>query len=208
MKISVRLLLLVIVVLASLGLNACSGVQAAQGSGLGLNALSSTDVVSTVSVSSNDILLGTATPDASGISGGTETPDVSVTETHAASETHTANELVGVITAMDATTVTIDGVVYNLATFSEVKGSLKVGDTVKLEFITNADGTLTVREIQISTATTNENGNENSNGSMNENGNSNSNENGSSNSNGNSNENVIEHHATNVPPQGSGTSVP
>lgn len=207
MKISVRLFLLSVVALAALALNACSGAQAAPGSssGIGLNDLSSTDVVSTASVNSNDVLLGTATPDVSGTPSSAETPSVS--------ETHTANELVGVVTAMDATTITINGVVYNLADLPSFAGTLKVGDTVKLEFITNADGTITVREIKISSGSDsisnsndnnsndhspdiNDNGNSNDSNSndhspdVNGNGNSNSHDDNSNDShNGNSNEN-------------------
>jgi len=180
MKISVRLLLSV-VFLAALALNACSGAQAAPGFGNGLNALSSTDVVSTASVNSNDVLLDTATPDALDMPSGTEPPSVS--------ETPNANEVVGVVTAMDLTTITVDGVVYNIAAFSEIKGAINVGDTVKLEFITNADGTLRVREVKVSSGDINENGNSNENGNDNGNINSNENENGNVNSNENSNGN-------------------
>ncbi len=56
----------------------------------------------------------------------------------------------GTITALDASTVTVDGVVFNLSDSSEVNGSLQVGDAVKVEFITNPDGTLTIREIELS----------------------------------------------------------
>ncbi|MBI2757281.1 MAG: hypothetical protein HYX49_01225 [Chloroflexi bacterium] len=128
---------------------------------------------------------------------GTETPDVSstpdVSGTPQVGETPNPNEVVGLITAMDATTITIDGVVYNLAAFSKIDGSIQVGDTVKLEFITNADGTLTVREVNVASGDSNDNGNVNGNVNSNENGNgngnSNDNGNGNSNDNGNGNDN-------------------
>lgn len=79
-----------------------------------------------------------------------ETPESG--ETPEATETpddQDDNEVVGVVTAIDATTITVDGVVYYLADFTEIEDAIQVGDTVKLEFVVNPDGTLTVREIQI-----------------------------------------------------------
>jgi len=155
MKISVRLLLLSVVVLAALALNACSGVQAAQGSQdsgfeSGLNDLSLTSVPLTASVNFNSTVLETATPDVSGTPSNAETPDVSK-ETPSVSETPDAqHELVGMVTAMDAITITINGVVYKLADLPAFAATLKVGDKVKVKFITNADGSITVREINIS----------------------------------------------------------
>lgn len=80
----------------------------------------------------------------------TETPEVG--ETPEATETpddQDENEVVGVVTAIDATTITIDGVVYNLADFTKIEGTIQVGDVVKLEFVVNPDGTLTVREVKV-----------------------------------------------------------
>lgn len=179
MRLSVRLLLSSVVIFAALALNACSGVQAASsGSGTGLNDVSLT-VISTTSPDSTDVV-ETATPDVSETPSGTETPS--------ASETPDPNELVGTVTAIDATTITINGVVYQLADLPAFAASLKVGDTVKVEFVTNANGTVTIREITISSGLdslnnsneSNFNGNENS---SNINGNSNSNSNESQNSN-------------------------
>ena len=61
-------------------------------------------------------------------------------------------EIIGVVTAIDATTITIDGVVYNLTTDPEME-NVKVGDTVKVEFTTAADGRLTAHEIEVAEAT-------------------------------------------------------
>ncbi|MBI3739340.1 MAG: hypothetical protein HY258_09875 [Chloroflexi bacterium] len=124
----------------------------------------------------------------------TETPDVSSTEAPSVTETPDASqngEAVGVVTAVDASTITVDGVVYNLADFTEIKGTINVGDTVKIEFVTNADGTLTITEVKASSSLgSNDNGNsneDNQNGNSNEN--SNESEDGGGNSNGNSNSN-------------------
>ena len=55
-------------------------------------------------------------------------------------------DVIGTITAIAASTVDVDGVTYNLTAETEVKGTLAVGEQVKLEYITNADGSRTVIE--------------------------------------------------------------
>ncbi len=99
------------------------------------------------------------------------------------------DEVTGVVEVITSNTITIDGVVYNLADFTEFKGGIAVGDQVKIHVIVNADGTLTIREIEKSTGFgTDDNSNGNSNGDDqvgNSNGNSNSDDQiGNSNSNG------------------------
>jgi hypothetical protein len=85
-------------------------------------------------------------------------------------------EVYGVVDAVTDGEITIDGVTYNLADFTEFKDIISVGDQVKIHVIVNADGTFTILEI------------ENSNG-IGANNNSNSNDDQSiSNSNGNSND--------------------
>jgi acyl-CoA hydrolase len=119
-------------------------------------------------------------------------------------------EIVGVVEAISADSVTVGGVTYSFASFTEFKTPILVGDSVKLHLIVNADGTLTVREIEktggasIGDDNSNGNGNSNDNNGNDDNGNddegddnSNSNSsddngnddnsNGGSNSNGNSN---------------------
>ena len=208
MKKSFRLLFLPIVVLVALSLNACSGVQAAQGSqdsgfGSNLNDLSLTGVPSTTSANSSSAVIGTATPDVSGTPSGTEPPDIK--ETPSVSETPDAqhdaqHELVGTVSAMDATTITINGVVYKLADLPAFAATLKVGDQVKVEFITNADGTVVVREITISSGSDSTSLNNNSNSSdlnsnnHNVNGNSNSDEANSNDSQHDANSNETEQH--------------
>jgi len=91
-----------------------------------------------------------ASADVEGTPHPSETPEAD--ETPEASETphpQDDNEVLGVVTAIDATTITVDGVVYNLADFTEIEGTIQVGDTVKLEFITNPDGTLSVRAVKV-----------------------------------------------------------
>ena len=54
-------------------------------------------------------------------------------------------DVIGTITALGSS-IDVDGVTYNLTAATEVKGSLAVGEQVKLEYITNADGSRTVIE--------------------------------------------------------------
>ncbi len=61
-------------------------------------------------------------------------------------EAHNA-EVTGVVSAIDGTSVTINGQVFRLSGQTE-GDKAQVGDTVKLEFVTNSDGSVSVREIQ------------------------------------------------------------
>jgi len=91
------------------------------------------------------------------------------------------DEVFGVVEAVTSDTITVDGIVYNLADFTEFKDVIVVGDLVKIHVIVNADGTLTIREIEKSTGI---GGDDNSNDDDqigNSNGNSNDNSNGNSN---------------------------
>ncbi len=65
------------------------------------------------------------------------------------SDDNSNNEIIGVVDAIDATTITVDGVVYNLTDATKIEGTIQVGDVVKLELITNPDGTVTVIEIKL-----------------------------------------------------------
>jgi hypothetical protein len=128
--------------------------------------------------------LQNATPEA------TEAPQVgedhqgSDNQGQGTSQPETNGEVKGTITALDVSTITIDGVVYNLTNFSEEKGTLQVGDTVQLEFTTNPDGTLTVREVKPNNDQNNSGDSNNSN-----NNNSGDDHHGGSKSGGNSNNN-------------------
>lgn len=89
-------------------------------------------------------------------------------------------EVFGVVESMTDTTLTINGVTYNIvANLTEFRDVISVGDQVKIHVIVNADGTFTIREIEISIG--NDNGNHNSN----DNTNSNSNDDNSNDSNSN-----------------------
>jgi hypothetical protein len=117
----------------------------------------------------------------SGYSDPTQTPDPS---------SGNEQEVFGVIEAMTDTTVTIDGVIYQLTNLSEVDGLLAVGDEVKIHYIVNTDGTLTIREIELRSSQDDDNDNGNVNVNNNGNGNANDdNGNGSSNVNDNGNVN-------------------
>lgn len=84
-------------------------------------------------------------------------------------------EFHGIVEALTETSITIDGVVYNFADFTEFKDVVSVGDQIKIHFIVNEDGTFTIREIELSSNDdddTNDNSNSNDDDS-----NSNSNDN-------------------------------
>ena len=71
-------------------------------------------------------------------------------------------EVFGVVESMTETTITVDGVTYNIiADLTEFKDVISVGDQVKIHVIVNADGTFTIREIEMSVGDAN--GNDNSN---------------------------------------------
>lgn len=67
------------------------------------------------------------------------TPDPSGTQEH-----------VGVVEAINGSQITIDGVTYTAAGID--LSTFVVGDTVKIHFITNTDGSLTITEIQSATS--------------------------------------------------------
>jgi len=74
-------------------------------------------------------------------------PDPEAVQTAAPGEHRDA---VGTITALDTSTIAVDGVVYSLTSNTEVKGSLAVGSRVKLEYVVNADGSRSVIEAKSS----------------------------------------------------------
>ena len=97
-------------------------------------------------------------------------------------------EAFGIVEAITADSITIDGVTYSIASFTEFKDLIAVGDQVKIHVIVNADGTFTIREIEKSTDTGigDDNGNSNDD---NANYNGNSNDDDHDDDNGNSNDN-------------------
>lgn len=100
-------------------------------------------------------------------------------------------EVYGVVGAMADGTITIDGVTYKLSTSTEFKDIISVGDQVKIHVVVNADGTLSIREIEkVMTGGDNDNGNSNSNDNGDDDhSNSNSHDNDDDHDNSNSNSN-------------------
>lgn len=103
------------------------------------------------------------------------------------------SEIFGVVESITADSITIGGVTYTIASFTEFKDIISVGDQVKIHVIVNADGTLTIREIEKSTGGGDDNSNINGNSNDDDGPNGNSNNNNSNddddNSNSNSNDN-------------------
>ena len=75
-------------------------------------------------------------------------------------------EAVGKVEALTDTSITLGGQTYPFAPGAEIKGVIAVGTIVKLHFVANADGTLSVREVEI-TDPTQINGNSNDDNSNN-----------------------------------------
>ncbi|MEW6285911.1 MAG: DUF5666 domain-containing protein [Chloroflexota bacterium] len=109
-------------------------------------------------------------------------------------------EVYGVVEALSADSITVNGMTYVIASFTEFKTIVAVGDYVKLHLMAGSDGSLIVREIEKKSpgddGNDNANGNagydddnDNSNSNSNYNDNSNSNDNDDDDDNGNSNSN-------------------
>ena len=97
-------------------------------------------------------------------------------------------EVYGVVEAITTDSVTIDGVAYNITSFTEFNDLIAVGDQVKVHVVVNADGTFTLREIEKSTDTGIGNDNDNSNDDDDSNSNSNDDDDDDDSSDGNSND--------------------
>lgn len=95
----------------------------------------------------------TSSPDASKTPAADSSPDAPQ------SSSANANEVFGSVDAITADSVTVNGVTYRLTNFTEVKDVLTAGDQVKLHLIVNADGTVTVREIEKSVTSFDDNSN-------------------------------------------------
>jgi len=117
------------------------------------------DVISTPSADASNTPdpLGTSMPDASG------TPDVSNPLDPAVTQVagNNENEVFGIVEAITVDTITVNGLTYSLATFTEIEDAIAVGDQVKLHVILHVDGTLTIREIGKSIDSGDDNGNSN-----------------------------------------------
>jgi len=116
------------------------------------------DVVSTPSAdgSSTPDPLRTPSPDGSSTPDTSSTPGASVPQPAG----NQGNEVFGIVEAMTAESITVNGIVYSLANFTEFKDAIFVGDQVKLHVIANPDGTLTIREIEKSQGVGNDNSND------------------------------------------------
>ena len=104
------------------------------------------------------------------------------------SSNDSAVEIIGVVEAITDDTVTIAGVTYQLASSTEFKDLVAVGDQVKIHFVVNADGTFTILEVEISSGLDGANGNDNNSNDTNSN-DDNSNDANSNDDNGNANSN-------------------
>jgi hypothetical protein len=71
------------------------------------------------------------------------TPDPAPQQTTVSGE---HRDVIGTVTSLTAATIDVDGVTYGLTPATEVKGSLAVGEKVKLEYVTNPNGSRTVIE--------------------------------------------------------------
>ena len=80
-----------------------------------------------------------------GVMASTASPSATVSPTPASNN----NEVVGTISAIDSSSITINGIVYMLATNAEIQGSFQVGDMVKLEFFVDANGNLVAYEVSV-----------------------------------------------------------
>lgn len=105
------------------------------------------------------------------------------------------SEIFGLVESITADSITIGGVTYTIASFTEFKDIISLGDQVKIHVIVNADGTLTIREIEKSSGSDDDNSNINGNTNDDDGSNGNSNDDNSNddddddNSNSNSNDN-------------------
>ncbi|MFZ5885645.1 MAG: DUF5666 domain-containing protein [Chloroflexota bacterium] len=95
-------------------------------------------------------------------------------------------EVYGVVEALSANSITVNGMTYVITSLTEFKTIVAVGDYVKLHLMAGSDGSLIVREIEKKSPGDDDNDNANDNtGYDDDNGNSNSNSNYNSNSNSN-----------------------
>ena len=100
------------------------------------------------SSSSMDVTMTDSTPtsDSTSMDNGSTTtaPDATLVMTQ---------EVYGVVDAISSSSVTVDGVTYSVADFTEFKDVIAVGNQVKLHVVANADGTFTISEIEKTTGT-------------------------------------------------------
>jgi hypothetical protein len=122
------------------------------------------DVLATPSAdaSSTPDPVSTSSPEVRSIPEAASTPRAPMAQPGTANQ----NEVFGTVQALTADTVTVNGVTYSLSNATEFKDAIGAGDQVKLHVIVNADGTLTIREIEKAAASFDDNSSSsNSNGS-------------------------------------------
>ena len=102
-------------------------------------------------------------------------------------------EFHGVVEAVTTASITIDGVEYSFADFTEFKDIVSVGDNVKIHVVVGDDGSLIIVKIELFTDDDDDNGNGNFNSNTNSNTNSNDDDD-NSNSGSNSNDNGDDDH--------------
>ena len=97
---------------------------------------------------------------------------------------NSGNEVSGIVEAITTTSVTVNGLTYEFQSGVEIKGLIQAGDFVKIHLVQNADGTFSVREMELSDPSQVGNGND----SNSNDGNGNDDNGNDDNSNGNSND--------------------
>ena len=102
------------------------------------------DVTTPTGTSGTESTSTSSFPNVSEIPAVTTTPDPSLTQTANGME----KEIFGVVDSITVDSVTVAGVTYPFTAFTEFKAAIAAGDYVKLHVIVNADGSLTVREIE------------------------------------------------------------
>ncbi|HSA99022.1 MAG TPA: DUF5666 domain-containing protein [Anaerolineales bacterium] len=159
------------------------------------------DTVSTASVEDNSTPdpVEMSAPDVRSASEGSNSSDNSAPQAAGTNE----NEVFGTVEAITADTIIVDGVTYDLTDFTEIKDALTAGDTVKLHVTVNADGTVTVREIEKSVTSFSDNGS-NSGAADGPNHDANDDKSGGNSSNDGSNHNSNDNHGGNSGSGGSG----
>jgi len=104
------------------------------------------------------------------------------------------DEVYGVVEVITSDSITIDGVTYSLADFTEFNDLVAVGDQVVIHVIVNSDGTVTISEIELSTSIGGNSNDDNSNiNGSDDNSNNNSNDDDHDDDNSNSNSNDDDH---------------
>ena len=76
------------------------------------------------------------------------TPDPASTTVPDITFDNQGNEAFGTVTSIDGNTIVIGGQTFQLADNAEIKFQLQSGASVKVHFILNADGTMTITEVQ------------------------------------------------------------